>query len=166
MRFSLALLAALLFCLPVHAEDMPPKKLPNFSVTAIDGKTWTSADFKGKILILNFWAAWCGPCVIEFPALLQAAAKNPDNTILLALSSDLSEEAIRGFLKKMEEAGHKVALPGIVIALDRDDITHSLFGIDNLPETYVVGPDGTLQNHFIGAEWKPEDLQAAIDRLK
>jgi thiol-disulfide isomerase/thioredoxin len=132
----------------------------DFSFTDLSGQTHTLNDFKGKIILINMWATWCTPCVVEFPALIKFAAANKDKVVLIALSSDMAETDIRRFLAKQAEPGDNV-----YIALDRDNITLKNFGVSQLPETVITDRELKKKQKLIGADWEPEELQKIIDSL-
>lgn len=144
---------------PARAET-EIKALPDFSFTALDGKTHKAKDFRGKIVIVNFWATWCPPCVVEFPALLKIAADNKDNVVLIALSSDTKEDDIKKFLQQQKEPADNV-----FIAHDREDVTLKIFGVTQLPETVITDRELNIREKLIGAEWEPRMLQKIIDSL-
>ncbi|MGH1397840.1 MAG: TlpA family protein disulfide reductase [Alphaproteobacteria bacterium] len=137
------------------------KTVPAFTFTDINGKPHNITDFKGKKIILNFWASWCAPCIKEFPALITAAHNAPDDTILIALSSDLDEAAIHTFINKMKATQNSAfTAPNILIALDKDQaITGGLFQTYKLPETILIDANQTMRHKFIGANWTLEDLE-------
>lgn len=123
------------------------KMVPDFSFTAKDGKTYTLADFKGRGILIHFWASWCAPCVTEFPELIEYARKN--RLTVIALSLDTTDGAMDRFLKRL-----KRPLPEtIYIARDADKhIAENLYGTFRLPETYLVGPDLVLKEKIAGAK--------------
>ena len=135
-----------------------------FQFTDIKGKTHSINDFKGKKIILNFWASWCAPCIKEFPMLLAAAKNAPEEIILIALSSDLNEEAITNFINKMgTENGMNFDAPNILIALDENQqITAGLFQTFKLPETILIDRNQIMRHKFIGANWTLEDLEGRL----
>jgi thiol-disulfide isomerase/thioredoxin len=138
-------------------------KIPDFSFTDLDGKKHEIADFKGKAIILNFWASWCAPCVQEFPQMLELAAATKDNTVFLFLSIDEKEEDINRFLKKHI----KTPVPSnVVIALDKDKhISGQLFQTFKIPETYLIDSNGYIKEKIIGFE-KPWNSDSMIQKLK
>ena len=93
---------------PLSARTVAPKgrateQAPQFTFLDIAGKEYALSDYAGKIVILNFWASWCAPCITEFPHLLSFAAANPD-IILIALSSDKDKAVVENFLKRLDPA--------------------------------------------------------------
>jgi len=135
-----------------------------FQFTDIKGKTHSITDFKGKKIILNFWASWCTPCIKEFPMLLAAAENAPEEVILIALSSDLNEDAITNFITKMEsQKGMNFDAPNILIALDENQaITSGIFQTFKLPETILIDRNQIMRHKFIGANWTLEDLEGRL----
>jgi thiol-disulfide isomerase/thioredoxin len=72
---------------------------PDFSIQSIDGKTYSLSQFKGKIVLLNFWATWCKPCIVEMPSMQKAYLQLKKNNIeILAVSIDTNEKEIKEFL--------------------------------------------------------------------
>lgn len=143
------------------APPVTQNAAPDFAFTDIAGKTHTLSDYKDKIVMLNFWASWCAPCVKEFPALLTLASNNKD-MVLIALSSDLDEAAIHKFLKKQKN--WKQA--NVIIALDEGGKTMSQFGITKLPETLLLNKKHEIARKLVGAEWEPSNVQKQIDLIR
>ena len=134
----------------------------DFEFTDIKGRTQRLDDFKGKVVILNFWATWCAPCVKEFPVLLDLARENAEDVVLVALSSDIDDAAIEKFLVKY---GYQDLEDNIYIARDTQGMTGELFGTYKLPETLVIDRGQRLFHKFIGANWTREEAQAVLERL-
>ena len=150
--------------IPLKGEE----KMPAFSFTDIKGNAYDAQDFKGKMIVLNFWATWCPPCVIEFPRLLEIAHSDSDNIIFIALSSDTTNAAIEKFLTKLEKKNAPAwDRPNIFIARDINQrITQSLFQTYQFPETYIIDRAQRLRTKIIGDEWETGDLQNIIAKLK
>lgn len=130
---------------------------PDFEFTDMDGETHALSDFKGKVVILNFWATWCPPCIVEFPKLLQVAEAHKDKPVLIALSSDIEDAPVRRFVEKTKAEGEN-----IYIALDKTDITAKLFGTYKLPETLIIAPNQRIHSKLTGADWETEELLELI----
>ena len=148
-------------------QDTPPAQkglqIPPFEITSLDGKIITHNSHKNKIILINFWATWCAPCIKEFPDLLKLAADNPDHVALVALSSDIDKAAIEKFLQKLPS---KTPPPNVIIALDTHNITASTFGTVQLPETLIFDKTGIRRKKIIGADWDITSIQTLIDSLK
>lgn len=142
--------------------------MPAFTFTDIAGKEHSTDTFKDNIIILNFWASWCAPCVKEFPALIETARNNDDKgVILIALSSDLEEEHIHKFIRKMTKNQNiNFGAKNMIIAWDKDQkITAGQFQTFKLPETIIIDRNQQIRHKLVGADWDINDLQTIIDDL-
>jgi cytochrome c biogenesis protein CcmG, thiol:disulfide interchange protein DsbE len=135
------------------------EQVPDFTLRRDDGQTTSLADFRGKIVVLNFWASWCGPCVDELPSLKQFAQKySGDNLVVLGVSLDEDPDAYQSFLKKYE-----------INFLTMRNPSHSVserYGTYKLPETYIISRDGHLLNKIIGpTDWSSQQMLDYVDSL-
>lgn len=105
---------------------------PYFSMKDLNGKLVEPAHFKDKVLVVNFWASWCAPCVEEFPSILKLIETYKNDVVLVAISGDENEEALRGFIRNYRLEG----LP-VYVTWDRDLSVASLYGTKKLPESYI-----------------------------
>jgi len=120
---------------------------PEFSLSTPDGKKISLKDFRGKIVLLNFWASWCVPCREEMPAMekLYQEYKQKNFAILAIAVKDRKQDAI-DFVKEL-----KISYP---VALDPEAQVGSLYGAWGLPATYLIGPNGEgLARGWGPAEW-------------
>jgi len=142
------------------AED---RMVPSFTFTATDGKEYSIRDFKDKIIILNFWASWCPPCIKEFPHFLKAAKLYKNEIVFIGISSDLSQGKMTGFLNKLKTSFEQ---PNIFMALDKDqNITKNLFQTYRLPETIIIDQNQNMRKKIIGADWTYTNLDQQIQTL-
>ena len=149
---------------PTTTEQKPPEKtsdqkIPEFSFTDLNGKNHSIANFAGRTTLLNFWATWCAPCVIEFPKLIALANKHPD-IIIIALSSDSNDANIHKFLKKQKN------IPAnMLIARDENrHITTDIFATYKLPETLIISPSQAIVKKIVGdANWDDKDILKPIN---
>ena len=112
---------------------------PDFSITTDNGRTITNSNFGGKLLVLNFWATWCPPCVEETPSLSRFAAQYQDKgVVVLAVSVDRDEKAYRKFLDKYR--------PAFLTA--REDKVHADYGTFMYPETYIIDASGKVLRKY------------------
>lgn len=144
-----------------YSGTRPPRigtAAPNFTVQDADRKL-TLTDYRGKVVVLNFWATWCPPCVEEMPSLLQMQQRLKDKGVtVLAVSLDADEGAYRKFLKD-----HGVNL---ITVRDPDLKSSDLYGTFKYPETYVIDRQGVLQRKFIGAvDWNDPEVVNFLSRL-
>lgn len=141
---------------------------PEFSFVTSEGKTVNMIDYKGKTILLNFWATWCTPCIVEFPGLIERANKQPDDLVLLAVSVDESPENIPAFLKRFDLGiQEKAQAPNIIIGLDpQKKIAQDLFGTVLFPETFIIGPDLTIRRKIAGeTDWNGPEMSAELEKI-
>ncbi len=139
---------------------------PDFSFTDLKGKKHSLADFRGKIVVLNFWASWCAPCVIEFPQIIKLAEATKDESVFLFLSQDDSIQDIEKFLKKY---GKGLPQRNVFIAQDQNKNTaRTLYQTYKLPETYLIDAYGMMREKIIGADvdWSGKPMQAKIKAMR
>jgi thiol-disulfide isomerase/thioredoxin len=148
-----SLITSLFFCLlPVlvsaQQENQPtirfvrnPDPAPEFKLTGLDGKPVTLADSKGKIILLNFWATWCGPCRAEIPDLVELQNKYKDRLQILGLVvDDDDQDAIKEFVEKFG-----INYP---VAITPDNVRIQYGGIAALPTSFVLDAEGRIvQKH-------------------
>jgi cytochrome c biogenesis protein CcmG/thiol:disulfide interchange protein DsbE len=130
---------------------------PAFAVADLDGNPLRLADLRGRPVIVNFWASWCGPCVDEFPLLREAAAAHEaDGLAVVGIVFRDNSEAARRFMARMG-AGWPAAMdPGEEIAQD--------YGIYGPPETFFIDAEGVVVARQFGALSR-DDLDRHVDRL-
>jgi peroxiredoxin len=135
---------------------------PEFKVTTESGRTITAADFGGKLLVLNFWASWCPPCVEETPS-LEAFARTmkPEGVVVLAVSIDKNEALYRRFLDRWK--------PSYEVSRDPDADISTAYGTFVYPESYIIDRSGKVVQKIIGeperGDWTDPDLLARIRKL-
>ena len=116
---------------------------PDFSLADLDGNPIHLADLRGRPVIVNFWASWCGPCVEEFPLLRDAVAEHGDDGLaVIGIVFDDRSEAARGFMRRNEATWPAAMDPGQRVA--------DAYGILSVPETFFIGRDGTVVARQIG----------------
>jgi thiol-disulfide isomerase/thioredoxin len=138
---------------------------PEFSFNTLDDKPVSSQTLKGKIIILNFWASWCTPCIAEFPDLLKLAAAFPQDVIFLGLSVDEDINNARTFIKTKIPPGDLTT--NTILGHDADKtIAQDLFQTTMYPETYILSADYKIIHHVIGViDWNTPEIHALINGL-
>lgn len=121
--------------------------VPDFTLNDLGGKPISLSDYKGKIVLLNFWASWCEPCIKEFPSMMTMIKAMNGEVVLLAVSADYTADDIGPFLQAF-----KVESPFVKIMWDKDQELAKRFGTFKLPESYIIGRDGTLVRKVAGVE--------------
>jgi len=123
---------------------------PSFELPLLQGGTLNSSSFKDKVVMINFWATWCPPCIDELPSLeiLDEQIKDKD-FLLVTINVDKDKTAAARLLSRLVDMpGGKV--PGYIIALDPSGKLAASYGTTKFPETYLVGPNGRILVKFIG----------------
>ena len=163
MARSMALLLcalATLFCLPAAAqngrwypEDEPA---PALKLKTIGDEEIDLAALKGRIVIVNFWATWCGPCIAEMPSLQALTVKiGPKNVVLLGVNFHESPQKIRDF-----QAKYNVKFP---LLRDAWEEASAAWKVGVLPTTFIVDGNGRLRYRVVGeVDWS---TKAVADRL-
>ena len=139
---------------PAHVGTVAP----DFTVQDADRKVSLS-QLRGQVVVLNFWATWCQPCIEEMPSLVQMQERMKSRGVtVLAVSMDEDVDAYQRFLKT-----YKVNLLTV-----RDEQHHSnaLYGTKKFPETYVIDRSGIMRRKFIGAvDWTQPEIVDYLNRL-
>jgi peroxiredoxin len=128
------------------ARPRTSKPAPDFELKNIHGKTVSLAQFKGKPVLLNFWATWCGPCREELPSMqkMHDAGKKNGEFHIIAISID------RFNLKKVNQYAQDLNLK-FPILLDPDRETRKAYFIRGLPTSYLIDSEGKLRGFVSGA---------------
>jgi thiol-disulfide isomerase/thioredoxin len=130
---------------------------PDFTVT--DGaRTVRLADYRGKIVVLNFWASWCTYCAAEWPSLEQLQQQVP-NLVVLAVAFDSTPGDYRQYVTDYR-------LHNMTVVLDPADKSNLAFGTSRPPESYVIDQHGIIRRKFIGAQdWTSPEVLEYLRRL-
>jgi cytochrome c biogenesis protein CcmG/thiol:disulfide interchange protein DsbE len=121
-----------------NTSRLVSRRVPEFSVEALDGTLITSQSLAGKTVLVNFWNSWCIPCRQEHDALVSfyAQHRNDPSVVLLGIVREDSRSAIRSYVKDNNVQWPVAFDPGAKAALD--------FGTRGQPETYAISPDGVV----------------------
>jgi peroxiredoxin len=125
--------------------------VPAFAITTLEGREFSTAGSKGKVVLLNFWATWCAPCQIEMPMLEKEIWKKyqgPDFE-MIAIAREQTDKEITEFRAK-----HEYSFP---MAPDPKRAVYGKFANAGIPRTYVINRDGKIL--FQSAGYTPEDFQ-------
>jgi peroxiredoxin len=140
-------------------QTVDGKPAPDFSLKDANGQTAHLSDYKGKVVLLDFWATWCGPCKIEIPWFMEFEREFKD----------------RGFAVvgvSMDEDGWSAVKPYLIqmkmnyrVLLGNDQVGTLYGGVDSLPTTFLIGRDGKIASVHIGVTAGKEEFKDAIVHL-
>jgi len=123
-----------------QAHLQPGKEWPDFEAKDLSGKPLSVGKFKGKVVLVDFWATWCGPCVAELPNVKKAYAEYHDAGFeIIGVSLDNKREALDEFLKK-----NKMSWPQTFDGKGWENEIAGQYGIQSIPATFLIGPDGKI----------------------
>jgi cytochrome c biogenesis protein CcmG/thiol:disulfide interchange protein DsbE len=157
-----AMLCAFVGVLYLQLHDNVVKagdRAPDFTIQADNGKTITARDFGGKLLLLNFWATWCPPCISEVPALNQLQRTlGPDGVVILGISEDEDAKAYQNFLARFHVDYLTARQPGKDIRLK--------YGTIQIPETYLIDRNGKVVEKVVSdADWASQRMIEHVKSL-
>lgn len=134
-------------------------KAPEFSIKADNGKTITATQFGGKLLLLNFWASWCPPCVQEIPSLVTLSTLlAPRGLVVLGVSEDEDPKAYQAFIDRFRVNFLTARNPG-------KDIKSS-YGTIQIPESYLIDTQGRVVEKIVGdTNWSSEQMIQHVQSL-
>jgi peroxiredoxin len=157
MKFSLPKLGLVLLAAGVVylgstllKERLSPAKgpavaaAPEIVLTDLNGNSFNTSSYHGKVLVVNFWAAWCAPCTAEIPEFVSLQEKYKEQGLqLLGISMDDADDVLRKFVREK-----KMNYPVVAGDLKTAD---AYGGVPGLPTTYIYGRDGHLKSRLVGA---------------
>jgi thiol-disulfide isomerase/thioredoxin len=156
----LALAAA--WAVAAGAQELKPwtgGSAPPLALEDLEGRSHSLDSYRGKVVLINFWATWCEPCREEMPS-IERLRHSLDGRPFVVLAVNLAEprSRIRGYLEKIPLR--------FTVLLDRDTSAAKAWKARILPATYVVGPDGKIRYSYVGElDWSQEKVRRAIASL-
>ena len=143
------------------ASSFVGKPAPDFTLESLGGKSISLASLKGKVVILDFWATWCGPCRKGLPVLMDIAKKRAgDGVVLWSVDMRETPEKVKTFLEKSNW--------DLPVLMDLDGAIGTKYGVSGIPHTVIIGPDGnivTVEIGFRSEEHTNKMINGAIDKV-
>jgi cytochrome c biogenesis protein CcmG, thiol:disulfide interchange protein DsbE len=155
---SIGLLSALIGCYSGSHPARIGSNAPDFTLQDSDHKI-TLSQFRGQVVVLNFWATWCPPCIEETPSLVQMQARlKSKGVVVLAVSIDADDAAYHKFLKDYSV--------NMVTVRDEAKKAANLYGTFGWPESYVIDRSGVIRRKFIGpVDWNSPEVTDFLTKL-
>lgn len=145
------------WCASDAPNSMLHKRAPAFVRKDLEGKQVSLRALRGKVVVLNFWATWCGPCLTEMPRFKQWQQQfGPEGFEVVAVSMDDTADPVRVFAGRLR--------PGFTVLMGDEKLGHLYGGILGLPVTYLIGRDGRIEARLAG-ETDMDALEARIESL-
>ena len=157
---AMVVLLVVAIYLPLHETLVQVgDRAPDFSIKADNGRTYTQANFGGKLLVLNFWASWCQPCLQEVPSLEVFNRQfAPEGVVVLGVSVDKNENLYHRFLQQFPVTFQVARDPSWDIAAN--------YGTFQLPETYIIDSSGKVVQKVIAAQnWMNPEFVQSIKKM-
>jgi len=146
-------------CRSSKPKIAPGASAPDFSVTDLQGKKLTLSEYRGRVVLLDFWATWCAPCLEEIPHFIEMQDKlGPQGFQAIGLSMDDDLKPVQKFYEV-----HKLNYP---VGLGSAQIADSFGGVLGLPVTFVINRDGQIRKKFVGATDPSQIEQEVVAALK
>ena len=146
-----------------YTGTRPPRignPAPDFTLTDAD-RTVKLSDYRGQVVVLNFWASWCPPCVVETPSLVKMEDRlKGKGVVVLGVSEDVDETAYRRFLERYNMK------PNIVTVRDPSAKTKALYGTVLIPESFVIDRTGVVRRKFVSSvDWTSPEVIEFLTKL-
>ena len=142
---------------PGPAAPTVGRAAPDFALDGIDGKSIGMQGLRGKVVVLNFWATWCPPCIAEMGNLEKTHQQHPDDVVILGVNQGEKTEDVKGFTEI-----YRLSFP---IALDRSMQVGDLYRVQSLPTTIFIDRQGKIAEIHIGGPMSSEFLEGRITGL-
>ena len=148
---------------PAEPDDasLTGKPAPlNFTLKDMNGVEVKLASFKGKVILLNFWATWCGPCRAEIPSLVELQTQFADDLVVLGFSVDDPVEKLKPYATEF-----KINYP-ILVGLGREDVQEAFGPLWGIPVSVIIAPNGTIHRKHSGIATKEQferEIKAALE---
>ncbi len=161
----LAAVAAAFYFLVIRGQTFVPElakvgdPAPEFTLATLQGPSVSLSDYRGKVVLLNFWATWCPPCIWEMPSMetIYQRFKGRQFEILAVSIDKKGEDVVRPFV-----ADYGITFP---ILLDPDSEVYKRYGLTGVPESFIIDKDGTVLQKIIGArQWTEQEWLDYFDR--
>jgi thiol-disulfide isomerase/thioredoxin len=131
------------------AVPAAPKAAPAWKLKDVDGNVVSSDQFKGKVVVIDFWATWCGPCRSEMPGYVALQKKyGPDGLVIIGIATDTDKNGPNAPIVKRFILKNAISYQ---IVMDDGDVEAAFGGMDAIPTTFIIDRDGLLRERKVGS---------------
>jgi peroxiredoxin len=138
-----------------QAQDSPAKA-PEFTLQDIEGKDVSLSDFAGKIILLNFWATWCGPCLASFPGMKKAVEKYQDDSNVQFLFIN-TWERVENIKQNAADFISKNSYPFHVLLDDKNEVIEK-YKVSGIPTKFIIDKDNNIRFMTVGYSGSEDQL--------
>lgn len=139
----------------IPAADMTGQHAPEFALPGLNGRTQRLANFRDRVVLIDFWATWCRPCRTELPVVEKLYRQYRDRGLVVLAITTEKEKVTAGFIRKNDYT--------FPVLIDEQGDAHDKYRVHSIPVIVVVGRDGIIAAHFVGVR-DEDDLVDAIKR--
>ncbi len=160
LRVLFAVAAALVVSALATAEPVAPQPAPAWQLKDVEGKLVSSEQFKGKVVVIDFWATWCPPCRHEIPGYIQLQKKYEDQGLVI-VGVSLDQQG-PGVVKRFMKS-NKINYP---VVMADEAVIEAFGGVEAIPTTFIIDRDGQVRDRKVGAEETEVYEQRLLQYLK
>lgn len=146
----------------VGVSEEPKKEIQEFSLKDLKGKTVNLSDYRGKVVVVNFWASWCDPCKLEMPEMqaLDKELKSDNKAVFLAVNLTDNQRETKELAKNfIENEGYD-----FLVLLDEDVKLATKFNITSIPQTFIIDKEGRVFDYILGMTTK-EKIMSKVEAV-
>ena len=142
-----------------YASTNKTSLAPDFTLSDLSNKKISLSQFRGKVVLLNFWSIWCGPCLAEMPSLNKFYFEFGDRgVVVIAIAEDPAEKPVKSYVQEK-----KIAFP---ILMDKDKRVYFKYSLFGIPATFLIDKEGVIAEKFIGeTDWGSPEIRGKILNL-
>ena len=136
----------------ISLDSADLKEMPHFALTYLDGRPFDSKSLEGKVVFVDFWATWCGPCLFEIPAMVEMSHKYKEDgfeVVGIAVQSG-SQEDIQPTIDKLKMDYH--------VLIGNDEVMDAFGGIYGFPTNFLITREGKIYKNFLGVFHEKEKV--------
>ncbi|MBS0631672.1 MAG: redoxin domain-containing protein [Verrucomicrobia bacterium] len=139
-----------------RAEPVPATAAPAWKLQSPDGKEISFAQFKGKVVVVDFWATWCGPCRTEIPGYIALQKKHEkDGLVIVGIAVNDTADSVKAYMAKQG-----INYP---IVMGDDAVVEAFGGIEAIPTTFIIDREGKIRERKMGAV-NHEEYAATVEK--